>query len=63
MGPLEKVGSVENSMDIPKIWNLAMESWKLRESDETSNSAQRGRKLLMDNFTAKNNNIFVHKCL
>ena len=48
MGPLEKVGSAEKSMDIPKIWNLAMESWKLRKSDKTSNSAQRGRKLLME---------------
>ena len=58
MGRLEKVGSVEKSMDIPKIWNLGMELWKLRESEETSNSAQPGRKLLMESFTA-NNNIYV----
>ena len=58
MGRLEKVGSVEKSMDIPKIWNLGMELWKLRKSEETSNSAQPGRKLLMESFTA-NNNIYV----
>ena len=43
--PLEKVGTVEKFMDIPKIWNLGMELWKSRKSEETSNSAQPGRKL------------------
>ena len=45
MEPLEKVGAVKKSMDVPKIWNLGMELWKLRKSEETSNSAQPGRKL------------------
>ena len=53
MEPLEKVGAVKKSMDVPKIWNLGMELWKLRKSEETSNSAQPGRKLWMENFTSK----------
>ena len=53
MRPLEKGGTVEKFMDIPKIWNLGIELWKLRNSEETSDSVQPGRKLLMGNFTAK----------
>ena len=53
MRPFQKVGTVEKFMDIPKIWNLGIELWKLRKSEETSDSVQPGRKLLMGNFTAK----------
>ena len=66
MGPLENIGTVEKFMDIPKIWNLGMELWKLRKSEETTDSAQPGTKLLMENFPAKKQYLLylcVHKCL
>ena len=59
MGPLENIGTVEKFMDIPKIWNLGMELWKLRKSEETSNSAQPGSKLFIENFTAKKQKIII----
>ena len=52
MGPLKKVGAMGKFMEPPKIWNLGMELWKLRKSEDISNSAQPGRKLLVENFTA-----------
>ena len=45
MEQLENVGAAQKFMDIPEIYNLGMELWKLRKSEETSNSAQSGRKL------------------